>query len=47
MSVYGSLLRFSRDQEREADLVGLGYLNGSALRPQAASQVSAEFSWPR
>ena len=39
MSVYGSLLRFSRDQEREAGLVGLGYLNGSALRPQAASQV--------
>ena len=39
LSVYGSLLRFGRNQEREADLVGLGYLNASGLRPQAASQV--------
>ncbi|MBA3678539.1 MAG: M48 family metalloprotease [Sphingosinicella sp.] len=39
MSVYGSLLRFSRDHEREADLLGIGYLNGSTLRPQAASQI--------
>jgi Zn-dependent protease with chaperone function len=39
LSAYGSLLRFSRDNEREADLVGLGYLNASALRPQAASKV--------
>jgi Zn-dependent protease with chaperone function len=38
-SVYGSLLRFSRDNEREADLVGLGYLNTSKLRPQAAARV--------
>src|SRR3546814_6126215 len=28
-----------RDQEREADLLGLGYLNASDLRPQAAAQV--------
>ena len=39
LSVYGSLLRFNRNQERDADLVGLGYLNASALRPQAASRV--------
>lgn len=39
LSVYGQLLRFSRDQEREADERGVGYLNASALRPQAASAV--------
>lgn len=39
LSVYGSFFRFSRDQEREADLIGLGYLNASSLRPQAASRV--------
>lgn len=37
-SVWGGLARFSRDQEREADLLGLGYLNDGALRPQAASR---------
>ena len=42
-SVYGTLLRFSRDNEREADLVGLGYLNASSLRPQAASRVWRNF----
>ncbi|VXC76257.1 M48 family metallopeptidase [Sphingomonas sp. 8AM] len=39
ISVYGRLARFSRDQEREADLHGIGYLNGSALRPQSAAIV--------
>ncbi|MEH3102698.1 MAG: M48 family metalloprotease [Sphingomonas phyllosphaerae] len=39
ISIYGRLSRFSRDQERDADLHGIGYLNGSALRPQAASVV--------
>ena len=39
LSVYGSLQRYSRDNEREADLIGLGYLNASTLRPQAASQI--------
>ncbi|MFM2282495.1 MAG: hypothetical protein RLZZ444_4726 [Pseudomonadota bacterium] len=39
ISVYGSFFRFGRDQEREADLLGLGYLNASDLRPQAAAQV--------
>lgn len=39
LSVYGSFFRFSRDQEREADQIGLGYLNSSAFRPQAASRV--------
>lgn len=39
LSVYGTLFRFSRDNEREADLIGLGYLNASTLRPQAASRI--------
>ncbi len=39
VSVYGNLYRFGRDQEREADMLGIGYLNGGALRPQAASIV--------
>jgi beta-barrel assembly-enhancing protease len=39
LSVYGSFFRYKRDQEREADLTGLGYLNASNLRPQAASVV--------
>ncbi|HEY8592657.1 MAG TPA: M48 family metalloprotease [Sphingomicrobium sp.] len=43
LSVYGSLLRFSRDNEREADLVGISYLNGSNLRPQAATRVWRNF----
>lgn len=39
ISIYGHLFRYGRDQEREADLLGLGYLNKSNLRPQAASAV--------
>ena len=39
LSVYGSFFRFNRDQEREADLVGIGYLNGGSLRPQAAARI--------
>ena len=39
LSIYGGLYRFNRDNEREADLLGLGYLNDSALRPQAAARV--------
>ena len=39
LSVYGGLFRFSRDNEREADLLGLSYMNRSSLRPQAASEV--------
>lgn len=39
LSVYGNIFRFNRDHEREADLLGLSYLNRSALRPQAASEV--------
>jgi beta-barrel assembly-enhancing protease len=39
ISVYGSLFRYGRDHERESDLLGLGYLNKSSLRPQAASEV--------
>ncbi len=39
ISVYGNLFRYNRDNEREADLLSLGYLNKSELRPQAASEV--------
>ncbi|MCC6828812.1 MAG: M48 family metalloprotease [Novosphingobium sp.] len=39
LQVYGDLYRFGRNQEREADILGLSYLNQSRLRPQAASQV--------
>lgn len=39
LSILGNLYRFGRDQEREADRLGIGYLNDSALRPHAASQV--------
>jgi predicted Zn-dependent protease len=39
LSVYGNLSRFNRDQEREADILGIGYINKSVLRPQAASKV--------
>jgi predicted Zn-dependent protease len=39
LAVYGSLFRYNRNQEREADLLGLGYLNSSALSPQAAARV--------
>lgn len=39
LSVLGGLSRFGRDHEREADLLGLGYLNTSTLCPQAASRV--------
>ena len=39
LSVLGGLMRHSRDQEREADLLGLGYLNAGPLRPGAASRV--------
>ena len=39
ISIYGSLFRYNRNQEREADLLGLGYLNASHYRPQAAAAV--------
>lgn len=39
LSIYGRLFRFSRDNEREADLLGIGYLNASTLRPQTASMI--------
>lgn len=39
LSVYGNLFRFGRDQEREADALGIGYLNKSQFQPQAASLV--------
>lgn len=38
-SVLGGLAKFGREQEQEADLLGLGYLNASQLRPSAASRV--------
>lgn len=39
LSIYGGFYRYDRNQEREADLLGIGYLNKSALRPHAASEV--------
>lgn len=39
LSVLGNLYRYGRDQEREADRLGIAYLNHSALRPQAAAVV--------
>ncbi len=39
LAVYGDLYRYGRDQEREADFLGIAYLNRSQLRPQAASRV--------
>jgi predicted Zn-dependent protease len=41
LSVYGDLYRYNRNQEREADLLGLSYLNSSDLRPQSAGDVWA------
>ena len=38
-AVFGGLAKYNRDQEREADLLGIGYLNVSALRPHSASRV--------
>lgn len=39
ISVYGNLFRYGRDQEREADRLGIGYLNRSTLPPQSAATV--------
>lgn len=39
LSVYGSFFRYQRDQEREADILGIGYLNRSQLSPLGASKV--------
>lgn len=38
-AVYGKLFRYGRDQEREADMLGISYLNRSSLQPQAAAMV--------
>jgi len=37
--VYGNFHRYRRNNERESDLLGIGYMNQSALRPQAAAEV--------
>ncbi len=39
LTIIGNFYRFNRDQEREADGLGIRYLNSSMLRPQAAAQV--------
>ncbi len=39
LSIYGGFYRYDRDQEREADILGIGYLNASTLRPHAAAEV--------
>lgn len=43
LSVYGHFFQYKRNQEREADYLGVGYLNASKFRPQAASQVWQNF----
>lgn len=43
ISVYGGLARFSRNHEREADLLGLGYMNSGNLRPHSASRIWRNF----
>jgi predicted Zn-dependent protease len=39
LSVLGGLARFGRDHEREADMLGIGYLNAGGLRPHSASRI--------
>lgn len=39
ISVYGALACFNRDQEREADILGFGYIAAAKYRPSAASEV--------
>ena len=39
ITLISSLYSFNRDHEREADRLGIAYLNNSNLRPQAAAQV--------
>ncbi|WP_084580248.1 M48 family metallopeptidase [Sphingomonas azotifigens] len=39
LAVYGGFFRHGRDQEREADKLGIAYLNRSSLRPQSATVV--------
>lgn len=39
LTIYGNLYRYGRNQEREADLLGIAYLNRSALPPQGATLV--------
>lgn len=38
-SVYGNLYQYGRDQEREADMLGVSYLNKSNLPPQDAAKL--------
>ncbi len=37
--MFSARRRFSRDQEREADILGLGYLGRGPYRPQVAAEV--------
>ncbi len=39
ITLISSFYSFNRDHEREADRLGIAYLNSSNLRPQAAAQV--------
>lgn len=39
LTVLGQYFRYGRNQEREADRLGIAYLNSSTLRPQAAARV--------
>ena len=42
-AVYGNLFRYERDQERDADLLGLQYLNNSHYSPIEASVVWSNY----
>lgn len=39
VSIYGALARYNRDQEREADIRGFGYLTLADYRPSAAAEI--------
>lgn len=39
IALISNLYSFNRDHEREADRLGIAYLNNSSLRPQGAAQV--------
>lgn len=39
LAVYGDIFRYRRNQERDADLLGFGYIANSGFRPAAAADV--------
>lgn len=39
VAIYGAFMRYSRDQERAADILGFGYMANARYRPSAAAEV--------